>query len=193
MQATMLDVLQNLQFAPVQSHGAVNVLPIVGESNGSGPHYLTLGEALANAVLSVCEVSDAGTVQQLKVDNESEFPVLLLDGEELLGAKQNRVVNATILLKKKSTTQIPVSCTEQGRWSYRTDTFQDSEVVMYHKARALKSRSVSASLKTQRGFASDQCEVWDSVAEMHAEVGTSSPTGAMRDAFTSHRNRLDEW
>jgi hypothetical protein len=189
----MLELLQSLQFAPAQSHGGVAVLPIVGAANGSGAHYLTLGEALASAMLSVCEVSDAGSVPHLKVDNDSEFPVLLLDGEELLGAKQNRVVNTTLLLKKKSTTLIPVSCTEQGRWSYRTDTFEDSEVVMYHKARALKSRSVSASLKTQRGFASDQCEVWDSVEEMHAEVGTASPTGAMHDAFTARRSRLDEW
>ena len=56
----------------------------------------------------------------LKVINKSEVMVLILDGEELVGAKQNRIVNTTILIPAKETVLIPVSCVEQGRWSYDT-------------------------------------------------------------------------
>ena len=37
----------------------------------------------------------------------------MLAGEEPVGAKQNRILNTTILLKKHSETTIPVSCTKQ--------------------------------------------------------------------------------
>ena len=54
-----------------------------------------------------------------------EFPnsLLMLDGEELVGAKKNRVLNVTVLIAAQSDTVIPVSCVEQGRWSYWSQEF----------------------------------------------------------------------
>jgi hypothetical protein len=43
----------------------------------------------------------------------------LLDGEELIGAKQNRALNLTILAPAKQVIVIPVSCVEAGRWHLR--------------------------------------------------------------------------
>ena len=40
--------------------------------------------------------------------------VLLYDGEELVGAKQNRILNVSVLVEAKSTLRIPVSRVEQG-------------------------------------------------------------------------------
>ena len=76
------------------------------------------------------------------------MPVLILDGEEIAGAKQNRVLNTTVLLKEESETIIPVSCTEQGRWHYTSDKFSDSGVVTAHKVRLYKNLSVSQSLES---------------------------------------------
>ena len=64
----------------------------------SAPGYLTLDEALAAGLASVTEVSESGSVPELLVKNGAAKPVLILDGEELVGAKQNRIVNLTILV-----------------------------------------------------------------------------------------------
>jgi hypothetical protein len=58
------------------------------------------------------EVSAGGHVPELKVVNKGETPVLLLDGEELAGARPNRALNTTILVRGHSETIIPVTCTE---------------------------------------------------------------------------------
>jgi len=74
----------------------MGVIPLLTSINGS-PKYLTLKEALEKKLLNVKEVDEGGSVPHLKVINKAKVSVLLLDGEELVGAKQNRVVNTTIL------------------------------------------------------------------------------------------------
>jgi hypothetical protein len=127
---------------------------------------------------------------QLKVINQSPDPLLILDGEELIGAKQNRVVNATLLLKARSETIIPVSCTEQGRWRHVSNAFSSSDVVMEMKVRRAKVRSVSDSLKAGSGHASDQGEVWNEIQALHAKAMHASPTNAMHDLFVERENDL---
>jgi hypothetical protein len=102
-------------------------------SSKQRPGVCDLKAGSGKNVLTIKEISESGSVPELKMINHSDVPVLLLDGEELSGAKQNRVLNTSILLKKKSETVIPVSCTEQGRWSYVSDRFDDSDVVMSPK------------------------------------------------------------
>jgi hypothetical protein len=72
--------------------------------------------ALELHVVTIAEVSEAGSVR----------PILLVDWEELVGAKQNRVLNLSILLPPRRLTDIPVSCVEQGRWHYRGRHFTQS-------------------------------------------------------------------
>jgi hypothetical protein len=61
----------------------------------------------------------AGQRPRAALVNKGSRPPLIVDGEELVGAKQNRVVNLTILVAAASTLKIPVSCIEAGRWSAR--------------------------------------------------------------------------
>ena len=69
--------------------------------------------------------------------------MLLLDGEELVGAKQNRVLNLTILAPARQAITIPVSCVEAGRWHAESDAFRPAGHVMYSRARAAKASQVS--------------------------------------------------
>ena len=60
--------------------------------------YLLLDEALSESAMGVVELGEEGSVQELKVINKSPQMILILDGEELVGAKQNRIINTTILI-----------------------------------------------------------------------------------------------
>ena len=123
------DYLNQFQIGAEQSYKNLAVFPVL--SDYVVPFdYLTLDEALFEDLIEVVEIDEGGSVPELKVINKAKVSVLLLDGEELVGAKQNRVVNTTILLKKESETVIPVSCTEEGRWSYVSEEFADSLVAM---------------------------------------------------------------
>jgi len=181
--------LSSLEFGEVKVFQNMGVIPLYTSVN-HGPQYLTLQEALEKRLLTITEVSQGGSVPELKVVNRAEIPVLLLDGEELAGAKQNRVLNTTILLKENSETIIPVSCTEQGRWAYSSMAFGASGNVMHREGRMRKVASVSRSLKEGFAYRSNQAEVWEGVAYFSMEAGVSSPTGAMRDVFESKRDDL---
>ena len=85
--------------------------------------YLTLADAMKLEVVRVSEISDGGSVPELLFENSADLPVLILDGEELLGAKQNRTVNLTILVpagKTVKTSEFPPPRTERGPSSRRT-------------------------------------------------------------------------
>ena len=70
----------------------------------------------------------AGSVPELLAHNPLDASVLLYDGEELIGAKQNRILNVTVLVAAASETRIPVSCVEEGRWRARSRHFAYPEL-----------------------------------------------------------------
>lgn len=184
--------LQSFEFGELHHVKNMVVIPLLTSLDDS-LEYLTLKEALDKQLLVITEVSQEGSVPDLKVANKAEIPVLLLDGEEVVGAKQNRVLNTTILLKAKSETVIPVTCTEQGRWEYTSRELSDSGTVMIPKLRVMKSRSVSHTLQDSQQFRSDQGTVWTGIDEMTEESETRSQTQAMRDVFQAKIGDLDEY
>ncbi len=191
MNTDIKNYLANLQLGAPQSHHHIFLIPLTATVKDA-PAFVALADAMEAKTLTVGEVSQGGSVPQLLVENDGEQPVLIIDGEELLGAKQNRVLNTSILLKERSRTVVPVSCTEQGRWAYTSAHFAMSDAFLERKIRSLKSRSVSASLAENATPRSDQGEVWDGILELLAKAKLSSSTGALYDAFKAQRGRLAE-
>jgi hypothetical protein len=113
MEKMIGDYLSSIELGNMQQYKNMAVFPLFTSLN-HGPEYLTLKEALALGVLSVTEISEGGSVPELKAINKGDLPILLLDGEELAGAKQNRVLNTTILLKERSETVIPSPAPSRG-------------------------------------------------------------------------------
>ncbi|EDN68961.1 conserved hypothetical protein [Beggiatoa sp. PS] len=184
--------IDSLNLGSIQVFKNMAIVPLFLK-NDTGPDYLTLQEALDKKVLKITELSESGSVPELKVENTGTEYVLLLDGEELMGAKQNRVLNTTILLKPDSQTVIPVSCTEQGRWSYSSEEFSSSGHIMEHGIRSSKMKSVHASLRHGSSYRSDQGEVWNEIHNLSAKAKVASSTGAMRDVYESKSTTLAEY
>lgn len=192
MDPLITSYLSELKLGELQIFRNMAVAPLFTSLHG-GPDYGLLGEAIDATQLTITELDQSGSVPELKVVNTFPRPILLLDGEELVGAKQNRVLNTSILLKANSETVIPVSCTEQGRWRYTSTNFADSDVIMSHRSRATKTLTVTGSLRAGRGYSSDQMRVWADINTLHGEAGTASRTLAMRDVYTAKTDELEPY
>jgi hypothetical protein len=162
------------------------------QANG-GPGYLLAEEAIARGLARITELADGGSVPELRLENQAEQPVLLLDGEELLGAKQNRVLNLTILAPAKTTTIIPVSCVEAGRWHTKSDTFAPAEHLMFAEARAARVSQVTHSMLSTGSRRSDQGAVWEDIAVKARRMDASSPTQAMNALYERHALTTEEY
>jgi hypothetical protein len=69
----------------------------------------------------------------------------VLDSEELVGAKQNRVLNLSILVPAHSTTVVPVSCVEAGRCQHRSQGFASAPQAQFAEGRAARVQQVTSS------------------------------------------------
>src|SRR5262245_14441146 len=114
-------MFEAIQLGDPVEHGGVVITPLFPRKTPQAS-YLTLAEALPLG-LEIGELGEAGSVPELVVHNPVECDVLLYDGEELVGAKQNRILNVSVLVAARSAVKIPVSCVEQGRWRRRSHRF----------------------------------------------------------------------
>jgi len=185
----IISFLENVKIARKQVYKNLTVFPLLAP-NGIEPEYLTLEQALEENLIQITELDAEGSVPELKLKNLSKEGVLIIEGEELVGAKQNRIVNTSFLVAGKTEVVVPVSCVEQGRWSYRSETFESGKKLMHASLRRVHQEDVKYSLKRGRGYRSDQGQIWDNIADKLDRMEVPSPTAAMADAFDSYEDKL---
>lgn len=154
--------------------------------------YMTLDEAMTGQSLVVEEVSESGSVPTLKVTNRGDAMVFLMAGELLVGAKQNRVLNASLMVDARSELPVPVSCVERGRWGYRSRRFADSGSSSHARLRAKMSRDAMEAYREHGRPSSKQGEVWREVNMKLAAMGSSSDSDSLHQAYEDHRAALDQ-
>lgn len=180
-----LELQSLLQLGEPVEHRGIAVVPLFPRTQPRA-EYVTLDEALPLG-FRVTEVDEAGVVPELLVENPLDLPVLLYDGEELVGAKQDRILNVTVLVAAASATKIPVSCVEHGRWSRQTEHFAAAPHAAYPELRRRKAEQQLAA-PSARGIA--QSVVWDAVADKAARLSVRSATDAHSDIFASREREL---
>jgi hypothetical protein len=190
MDETLAKALQRLEISEPVSHGLLHIFPLQGDTHAEQDIYLLEG-ALKAGTLHIEELHEAGSVPELRVVNEGTMRVLILEGDELIGAKQNRVVNSSVLVAAGSDLTLPVSCIEGGRWSYRSRAFSPGTGSPHLALRRLETRSVHDPLRRGRVHRRDQRAVRKEVhckARLHA---AASPTHALQDSRFRLSERLD--
>ena len=192
MDTVIKNYLEQIKVGRKQSYKNLALYPLLS-TYSSGLEYLLLDEALSENLMEVVELDSDGSVPELKVVNKSPKMILILDGEELVGAKQNRIVNTTILVQGNATIVIPVSCVEHGRWSYDSPAFHSQERMMSSHLRAMKTEQVNYSIKASGEFRADQSAIWDGIAEKADRMEAPSPTGAMAAIYDKEMPSIEEY
>lgn len=185
--------LQSITVGAATHFGGLTIFPLFRNDSPTEPGYTLLQEAIGRGSARVTELGAGGSVSELQFENVGETPVLLFDGEVLVGAKQNRVLNLTILAPAKQVIVIPVSCVEAGRWHAESDTFRPAEHVMYSRARAAKGVQVSLSMAASDGRRSDQSAIWDEIASKSERLAAASPTQAINAMYDSKAVPLESY
>lgn len=177
----------NLKF---QSHKSLSIVQFeTGEKNSFD--YISLSDAIMKKYITVKEISESGSVNDLKVVNESPFFVFMSDGDILAGAKQNRVLNSSVLIAPGKTIIIPVSCIEQGRWKYKTREFSSSDYSTPSFMRYKKASNVKRNLNVNSRHETSQSEIWKSVMFYEENYKSGSSTSNLSDVFDCRKEDLE--
>ncbi len=217
---TLRETLGELRLGKALAEGPLSMLPLRAKTEVRA-RYVLLEKAIERGRLTITELDDAGSVPYLVARNRGPWPVLVFDGEELVGAKQNRIANATIMVGVGKTV-LPVSCVEQGRWSRRSHAFSAGEYASHPSLRSLKERqvreaSLAAAVQERRRpapgrtagagapdfraetaqqvraerFRSKQGEVWDEVEKTVHALSAHAPTRAMADSYEAGKDEVE--
>jgi hypothetical protein len=186
MTANLRELLPELSIEAPIGYQKLRITPLRLRST-SALEYLTLDESSA-VLVTIEESSPSGSVPELRVRNRAKDRVFIPDGSTLTGAKQNRVVNLSVLLAPESVTVIPVSCVERGRWSSLTRHCSPSGV-SDSALRAMMCRGATDSLRKSQSVGVDQGAVWHYVEGMLCGTGAASPTRAYHALYERWRRR----
>src|SRR3954447_15990802 len=135
------------------------------------------------------ELEEGASVNDLLVVNPSDRQVLLYEGEEVVGAQQNRTFDVSVLVGAGAKLTVPVSCVEAGRWdgSRHGAGFSPAPQAAYPSLRRMKNAQARV---TNRAV---QSAVWDEVEAKRARHDAASATGALDDVYAHRRGSLDEF
>ncbi len=167
--------------------GGLGVFPLTGRVTDSPP-YLTGPEAFEQGLIEVHEL-DPPQVPCLVVTNLADVPVLLVEGEMLVGGDQNRTMNVTVLCPPRSDLTVPVSCVEAGRWGARRQVSSSSRLAP-GSLRAAKTASLEPPSGDVGSRRSDQGRVWEEVDRQSLSHAVESDTSALDDVQEEFEERI---
>lgn len=145
--------------------------------------YMTLSEAMKKKYVTVFETEN---VNQLSVENLSEYFIFICSGDIVKGGKQDRTIGKDIILPPKSG-KVPLAsfCVESGRWQQRgVETQEEFNSSNY----LLSSRDLKIAAKKSK----NQSEVWKNVSKQQEKVNENMVKHYDFDASFDVRDNASE-
>lgn len=124
---------------------------------------------------------DPPQIESIRIDNLSERHLLMLDGEEITGAMQNRIAAASCLVEANTSQRIPAFCVEEGRWqaSKKNLDFFSGNSLSYPGLRAIICGKRPSGAETKNR----QRAVWQEITRKLLNTRVSSQTSSMHDIY----------
>lgn len=141
-----------------------------------------------DVIISELEHADVPT---LTVSNPGKRPVLLVEGETVVGGQQNRTLNVSVLVAAGATIQVPVSCVEAGRWNGRAE-FDRGRTFATRRVRRVKQATVARSVEAFGSKSTNQGEVWAAIDGELDRLDAHSPSAALHAAEAVVDDRHNE-
>ncbi len=173
-----------------RSAAGLTLFPVF--SNGTHLTYQPFSHASTAKAVEVTEIGVAGSVPELTARNAGDLPVLLMEGEILIGLKQNRMLNTSVLIRPGTNVTIPVACVEAGRWRRVSEKAGASRYAVSPSIRAAKMNSLSFSVRTLGAFTPDQFVVWRGVDANLKKHMVSSPTSAYSEIEAKRHHVIED-
>jgi hypothetical protein len=178
----VLDMLSGLTAGNAYRHENLTLYPLYGRG-GLSVGLVLLDEAIQQGVLQVQE-KGGGQVNTVRVRNRGKSYVFGMAGEIVSGARQDRMLQDDILMPPGSGwLDVPVYCTEHGRWQGESMSFGTKGDVAAGGVRARASQTRS------------QGEVWAEVDAARGALDVTSPTRAFAKVYEEPRvqEKLDDY
>jgi hypothetical protein len=191
MNSAIAELVQHLEVSEPQEANGLQVFGLRSKP-GQEMKYRTLDEALGSQLLEIAEIGQEGTVPAIRAVNKSDVMVFLMAGEQLVGAKQNRILNASIMVPARETLDIPVSCVEAGRWRHRSHFFGSPGTMGHGQLRAKMSKPIQAAYMCAGTPTADQAAVWEEVSRKLGAMKSPSCSRDLYAAYEDHKDRLGE-
>lgn len=181
---------QDLAVGDPDLAGRLTVFPLLAPD---GPtEYRSFAEAHAHGFV-IKEREERAAVNDLTAFNPLDVPVLLYEGEEVVGAQQDRTLDITVLVGPGARLDVPVTCVEHGRWddARHGEHFAASPRATFPSLRHTKNRAVRARLAAGLDARAEQGEVWEEVEIKSQILDVQSPTGAMGGLYEGRGEELE--
>ena len=150
----------------------INIYLLEVGKNKNIKHLKLLEELFDEKNVLMNELDYQENVGLIKIFNKSNHNLLLLSGDILEGAKQNRMIMDSVIINAKNSYKVPVSCVERDRWSYKKNrNFHASNMKISPKIRESKD-----SLAINNNSHLIQSKIWEDIDNISKEKGLSSPT-----------------
>ncbi len=157
--------------------GNMLLVPIMGENIIEA---IPLDEGYERGV----EVLETDVIDRVVLNNPTEDHIFVMDGEEFLGARQDRVAVASALIESECSVEYPVVCIERKRW-------EEGEKRFKLGFSAFPRLRETLTFERKDKFNVNQEKVWYQVESKLTSLSVKSQTLSMHDSFEERHEDIE--